>query len=281
MPRLWSASQVTGPVERPAVQVHEGYGARRIDPLAELELLDQLASAQQAAPLLLADRARLEDDRRGHRLTPQRHRHLLVEQGVVGRDGDACRRSRRRGRAPPPHRRGRRRRPVPGSGWCSAVRGPGSPCRCRAGARARRRGPTRSVPRQDPGLGTPLRGGAAEPEEDAVADRALVDRLPRVEHLVAEVEVDGPGQGRHVRSPGERDHVGGDVGAGAAQGGRQIADPGLGGVVEDNIVPRVRLQSCMGLLGPSRSSRAAAWDEVRASAEPTSLFGPLVRFVGE
>ena len=227
------------PVERSAVQVHERYGAGRVDALTELELGHQLAATEEATLAPLVDRAGLEDDRRRHRLASQRHRTLQPHQGGVGGDRDvAVRRhvedqrlldvgqlrvvgqlgdadgavptvsQRRPADAEPVH--------VPGAG-------------------------TRRDPDLDQAsrLGTALGGRSAEAEEDTVADRARVDRLLRVEHLGAEVEVDRTGEGRHAPGPGQGDHVGRNLGAAAAQGCGEVADPRLGGVVEHDVVTRV------------------------------------------
>ena len=71
--------------------MHEGYGVRRVDPVAELELHDLLLAAEQLATLRhLVHRAGLEHDRRRHRFPAQRCGHLLVLDRVVRGDRHAA-----------------------------------------------------------------------------------------------------------------------------------------------------------------------------------------------
>ena len=60
MPRLWLGLPRRRARRAAAVQVHEGYGGRRVDALAELELLTILLPAERRASGLLADRAGLD-----------------------------------------------------------------------------------------------------------------------------------------------------------------------------------------------------------------------------
>ena len=74
-------------------------------------------------------------------------------------------------------------------------------------------------------------------------DRALVDALLGLEELPTEVEVERTGQRRDACGSGQGHHVG-RCGLGAAgQRGGKVANPGLGGVGERNVVLRDRPES--------------------------------------
>ena len=82
-----------------------------------------------------------------------------------------------------------------------------------------------------------LGGRTAQPEHDAVPDRALVDALLGLEDPLAEVEVDGTGQRGDAGRAGQGHHVGRDGGLGApGERGGEVAHPRLGGIAERDVV---------------------------------------------
>ena len=81
-----------------------------------------------------------------------------------------------------------------------------------------------------------LGGRLAQPQDDPVPHRALVDALLGFEELLTEVEVEGTGQRRYAGRPGQRHHIG-QRGLGVAgQRGGEVAHPRLGGVAQHDVV---------------------------------------------